>query len=411
MKTLQIHETGIFRSLFAIGALLLLIILISGSRQAGISGDEEVHYQQSVKVYNYFASHGQDKSALDTPVSHLKYYGQSFDNLTTILIRWFSIDDIYSFRHIMNSLAAWFTILIAALFAIWLSGYGAGLLTLLLFTVSPTFLGHAQNNLKDIPFALAYIAGTFFMLKVLFAGKKNWPDTVLLILSVAFCISIRPGGVLLICYLFLFFLVRETINYRRTASINMVDAGTTLSLVLVIAVLSYFLGLLLWPYALENPITGFWESYNVMARFPTTIRQIFEGKQLWSDFMPWYYLPKLMLITIPLIVWVGIIGFFALLRKSPVQEWLKYAFLIFTIIFPIVFVIYEKSNLYGSWRHFLFVYPGIVVLAATGLWRMISYFRTSLKRGLAIMVVCILSWHPVGINLIITSITINWWED
>jgi hypothetical protein len=395
MKTLQIHETGIFRSLFAIGALLLLIILISGSRQAGISGDEEVHYQQSVKVYNYFASHGQDKSALDTPVSHLKYYGQSFDNLTTILIRWFSIDDIYSFRHIMNSLAAWFTILIAALFAIWLSGYGAGLLTLLLFTISPTFLGHAQNNLKDIPFALAYIAGTFFLLKVLYAGKKNWPDTVLLILSVAFCISIRPGGVLLICYLFLFFLVRETINYRRTASINLGDAGIKLSYVLVIAVLSYFLGLLLWPYALENPITGFWESYKVMARFPTTIRQIFEGKQLWSDFMPWYYLPKLMLITIPLIVWVGIIGFFALLRKSPVQEWLKYAFLIFTIIFPIVFVIYEKSNLYGSWRHFLFVYPGIVVLAATGLWRMLSYFRTSLKRGLAIMVVCILSWHPV----------------
>src|SRR5512133_3552048 len=94
MKTLQIPEAVIFKSLFAVGALVLLFILISGGREAGISGDEEVHYRQSVKVYDYFASYGQDKSALDTPVSHLKYYGQSFDNLTTILIRWFNVEDI-----------------------------------------------------------------------------------------------------------------------------------------------------------------------------------------------------------------------------------------------------------------------------------------------------------------------------
>ncbi len=400
MKTLQIHERAIFKSLFAVGALLLLLVLISGSREAGISGDEEVHYQQSVKVYNYFASYGQDKSALDTPVSHLKYYGQSFDNLTTFLIRWFNIEDIYTFRHTMNSLAAWLAILIAALFAIWLSGYGAGILTLLLFIASPTFLGHAQNNLKDIPFALAYISGTFFLLKVLFAEKRNWTNTILLILSVAFCISIRPGGLLLICYLLLFFLAREIITYWQTSSINFSKIKENLLYVLIIILFAYFLGILLWPYVLENPVTGFWESYKVMAQFPTTIRQIFEGKQVWSDFMPWYYLPKLMLITIPIVVWTGIISFIAFASKTVIKEWLKYSFLIFTIIFPIVFVIYEKSNLYGSWRHFLFVYPGIVVLAAIGLWHLILYLKTRIGISLAMIAIVALTWHPIHFMVI-----------
>ena len=384
----------IAEGLFNLCAGLLLILLLQSSKEAGISGDEEVHYLQSVKVYNYFATHGSDQSALDTPVSQLKYYGQSFDNLTTILIRWFNIEDIYTFRHVMNSMAAWVAILLAALFAVWLSGYGAGILTLFLFALSPTFLGHAQNNLKDIPFALAYLAGTFFLLRWLFADKQKWQDALLLILSIAFCISIRPGGLLLICYLLLFALIKEAITYRETSTLNISTLKRKLFSIGLILLLSYLLGIRLWPYVLLNPVTGFWESYKVMAQFPTTIRQIFEGRLEWSDWMPWYYLPKLMLITIPLLVWAGIIGFISVAGKAVKKEWMKYAFLIFTILFPVVFVIYEKSNLYGSWRHFLFIYPGMIVVAAIGLWHLILHFKTKLKRGLVVVIILLFSVHP-----------------
>jgi hypothetical protein len=156
------------------------------------------------------------------------------------------------------------------------------------------------------------------------------------------------------------------------------------------------MGILLWPYVLQNPVKGFWESWKVMAQFPTTIRQIFEGRLEWSDWMPWYYLPKLMLVTIPLLVWTGILGFVTVAGKAVKIDWLKYAFLIFTILFPIAFVIYEKSNLYGSWRHFLFVYPGIVILAAIGLWHSLLYFKTRIKRGLAITIVLLLAWNPLA---------------
>jgi tetratricopeptide (TPR) repeat protein len=103
----------------------------------------------------------------------------------------------------------------------------------------------------------------------------------------------------------------------------------------------------------------------------------------------------MMLITIPLLVFVGIISFVLTARKTFREDGLKYAFLIFTILFPILFVIYEKSNLYGSWRHFLFTYPGIVVIAAAGLWRHFNRFNTRVRNILIFTVVLPLTFHPV----------------
>ena len=119
-------------------------------------------YDHSVAVFDYFASRGNDLSALNTPETNLRYYGQSYDNLTTFLIKTLGIEEVYDFRHLMSSLAGWAVILITAFFAVWLSGFEAGILVMLLFAVSPTFMGHAMNNLKDIPFSLAYISGIFF---------------------------------------------------------------------------------------------------------------------------------------------------------------------------------------------------------------------------------------------------------
>ena len=157
---------------FWVLSVFLLIIMIVTSRDAGITCDEVLHYDHSVTVYNYFSSHGVDQSAINTPVSNLKYYGQSYDNLVTIFINWFNIEDAYGFRHLMSSFAGWVVILLTALFALWLAGCRAGILVLILFAISPTFIGHTQNNLKDIPFALGYIASIFYTFKFIVSGKQ-----------------------------------------------------------------------------------------------------------------------------------------------------------------------------------------------------------------------------------------------
>ena len=377
---------------------ILLVIMLFISRDAGITCDEVLHYDHSLKVCNFFTTHGADKSVLDTPETHLKYYGQSYDNLATIIIKWFHIEDAYGFRHIMSPLAGWLAIMVTALFAVWLSGYTTGITVLVLFAVSPTFLGHAENNLKDIPFALGYIAGTYFICRFLFSeGRISSRVLFLLVAAIAFSISIRAGGLLLICYLFFFFLLFTLYRFVNNNKLEFSEIRKKIALMITISAIAWLLGILLWPYALLNPVGNVLESYRVMAHFPGTFRQIFEGRVEWSDFMPWYYLLKSMSITIPLVVIAGFISFFLFLKNiMRDRRAILYIFLLFTLFFPLVFVIYEKSNLYSSWRQFLFLYPALVLLAATGFSTLFDYFRNMkfIKWSIALFVLLI-SWHPV----------------
>jgi tetratricopeptide (TPR) repeat protein len=116
--------------------------------------------------------------------------------------------------------------------------------------------------------------------------------------------------------------------------------------------------------------------------------------------MPWYYLPKSMLITIPIIVLVGLILFctFFKIKLNP-EKTLLYFLVIFTVLFPVVFVIYEKSNLYSSWRQFLFIYPAIILLASTGYSHLYEYLKSRyLKWGMTVLI-AVLSLYPLKFML------------
>lgn len=380
---------------FWILAALLLAGLLLVSRDAGISGDEEVHYLQSEMVYNYFKTLGEDQSAVNTPQTHLQYYGQAYDNLTTILIHWLGIEDIYAFRHLMSSIAGWLTIVVTALFAAYISGYGAAIVVLLLFMVSPTFLGHSQNNLKDIPFALAYIVSIYYSLKLVYSeGKPSKKNIILLILSIGLAIGIRPGGLLVVFYLGFFMFLKTAVHWIKYKQAEVKQIKSYLVLFAIVSLSGFLLSIVLWPYALQNPLLHTWKSYQVMTSFPTTVRQIFEGHYDWSDYHPWYYLPKYMLITIPLIVFAGMAAFIAVCKKSfSTDQKQQLMLVVFTIIFPILFVLIKQSNLYGSWRHFLFVYPGMILLSALGFHALLK--RNKITRIVTIVLFLALSFHPI----------------
>ena len=387
-----------FKTAFYFLSVVLFFIIPMLSLDAGISGDEKVHYDQSLKVYNYYKSFGKDKSALDTPKSHLKYYGQSFDNITTIIIKWFNINDIYQFRHIANSLAGWLTIFIAGLLAIFLGGYRVGFLTLLLLFISPRFIGHSWNNLKDIPFALGYIASLYFIFRFLRILRKPDLKTIcLLIVSLAFATSIRIGGILLIFYFLLFLaLYMASKNLSNSYQLEKKQLNRLIVLVPGIILAAYLGGLLLWPFGLESPVKNPWISYKAMAEFPTTLRQIFEGRVYWSDQFPWYYLLKYMLISIPTVVIAGLILFFAFSMKiMSDNKWIYIFFLIIAILFPLAFIILKGSNVYGAWRHVIFIYPPMVILSALGLNYVLETYKKRLFQLLFFIILVVLSINPI----------------
>ncbi|MCU0362208.1 MAG: tetratricopeptide repeat protein [Bacteroidales bacterium] len=386
-----------YRYIFIAAAILMLPLLAITGRKAGISCDEVLHYNHSVAVYKYFATHGADTSALWTPVTNLRHYGQAYDNIATILIRWLGIDDIYAFRHLMSAFAGWLVILITALFAVWLGGYRNGLIVLFLFAVSPTFIGHAWNNLKDVPFALGYIASAYFTIKFISApGRAATKILIFITLSMAFTLSIRAGGLIVFCYLVFFTFISFVYRYVNDGSLVLRDLWIKSGLVIVMILAAWLLGILLWPYALREPLGGVIGSYRVMAHFPDTFRQVFEGRVEWSDFMPWYYLPKSMLITIPITVLSGLLVFiFTFRRIISGKKGLQYSLILFTLLFPVVFVFYERPNLYSSWRQFLFLYPPLVLLAAAGFEKAFELSGYGWRRYALSAVIILLSVHPM----------------
>jgi len=346
------------------------------SKDAGNSGDEDgFQIPQGKNVVNYFKTSGVDTTCMT--FENLKYYGSSPDIIMEYWNRTFKVEDINQTRHIFNAFLGWFALLFAGLIAYSIGGWRAGVITILLLFFSPRFLGHSFNNPKDIPFAAAVIGAIYFM--ILFFKqfpKVKIPTLLFLTLCIAFSISVRIGGVLLYAYFGLFgmiFLVqqirkrrKEKGERRKVENLNLAKVFFRLLIYgLCVVIVSYFLGLLLWPYALQAPLKHPLEAFSEMSKFAIGIRQLFEGSLQWSDALPWYYTPKFILMTIPVAVIIGLILFFTLIWKDK-KNYFNYFIVFFTFFFPIFWIIYTNANVYGGWRHSLFAYPPMVVAAGLG---------------------------------------------
>ena len=145
-----------------------------------------------------------------------------------------------------------------------------------------------------------------------------------------------------------------------------------------ICVVSYFLAVLVWPYALEGIFSNVFNAFLNMNKFEISIRQNFEGIAQWSDDLPWYYSCKYMLITIPIVVLLGFVLSIVFLYKNR-KNWFLYSVLLFSTIFPLVWITINNSNVYGGWRHLIFVYLPLVVLASLGISTLIDLIKNKYK--------------------------------
>jgi tetratricopeptide (TPR) repeat protein len=358
---------------FAGVATVLFFILPRLSLDAGNSGDED-SYQipQGNYVLDFYKTGGKDTTCLH--FENLKYYGASFDVATAFVNRVFKVENIHVTRHVFNALFGWLAILFAGLIACRAGGWRAGVMTMAILFLSPRFLGHTYNNPKDIPFAAAIIMGCYFMLR--FFGQ--YPNVkkktvVFLALSIALAISIRIGGLILfgyfgvfgLAYLVEFYLTGRKQKLQNVAGLLKKHVLRLLSYALVICTAGYFLGLILWPYALQSPISHPLQAFREMSFFSLALGQLFEGFYTMSNDLPWYYTPKYILITTPPAVILGMIIYLiagGLKRTNRFVTFMIY----FVFIFPVFWIVYTKANVYGGWRHALFAFPPMAVAAGLG---------------------------------------------
>jgi len=380
-------------------ALGLLILMASVSHQFGITADENFHRMYGHDVVDFYKSGGKIGYAATNigQDSLMVYYGGLFDGTTALVSDTLPSVNEWNIRHFINSIFGWFAMLCAALVAVQLGGWQAGLITLVLMAFSPRFFGESMNNPKDITMAAGYMVCYVFIIMFL----KQLPKPSLKVAlglgaSIGMAMGIRIGGLLLIPYLFLFyglamlglFGLGELFNFSKFKE----NIWPSFKYVLLASVMGYCISLLFWPYGLVSPIKHPLEALQVAEKYPVTIRILFEGSHIFSTQVPWYYIPKWLWISTPLFGLLGLIASFALvpyLRRK--RQLLFLGFLYFTILFPLCYIIYKKSVLYDTMRHFFFVYPSIIILAGLTFSYFISRFQKGVKYAIVIMLLVLIA--------------------
>lgn len=385
------YNYGGYKRIFGIASLVLLLMMCFISFDYNVTWDEPNHNTYSKDVIKYYSSFGSDTTMFDfQKQGHRDYYtnvfyGMSIDVVASAVNSIFSIENEYATRHFLNAIVGFLCILFTALTVRLLAGWLPAIIAMLVMVCSPSFFGHCFNNPKDIPFATGYIMAVYYLLKLLFELPKARHQTkVMLAVAIGFAISIRVQGVLPIAYLcmmlgayFLMSKVKEKTKLLKKLAIMAV----------VIIAGGYFLGILLWPYALRNPLSAPFKALSEFANFSyLTYYELFEGVRIFHK--PWYYEPKLIMLTAPLMVLGGfalslLLGWF----KNDRLYILAILLLLFATLFPSSYTIYKKSYVYNGWRHFLFIYPTLVALAVLGWIWLVRWFKAPvIKIGVPVLV-------------------------
>ncbi len=371
------------RNAFVSSLIFAALILVFLAPKSAVNVDEQLHYPHAKKVVNWYFTGGEDDSCLNTPITNLKYYGQSVDNITALINRVFNIENEFLTRHFAGAIFFWLILFFAGLISFQLSNsYWVSALTVFSVLAMPRLFGHAFGNLKDIPFAAGYLAAIYFILRLVKQLPKiSWSTAILLGLAIAFTNSVRIGGLILfaytglaiVSYLILKPFLLKQIFSTKLCLVRLLGQG------LVILLIGYFAGLLFWPFALQNIFVNPLESLQVMEHYKVSIRQVFNGQWLWSTQLTWYYLPKWLFISTPEFIYYGfsvfLILFFRNFLKQSGKQLFYELFLLFTLFFPLVYVIVIQANLYSGVRQMLFVIPLLAIFASIGIARLTSVFK------------------------------------
>lgn len=420
----------LYRTIFYAVIAVMTVVMGIMSQSAGINGDEKYHTYISNHILEFYTSFGEDtslfiskKEALaliqergeggaeemgvdvdDIPMSNdLMYYGGFFEVLSAVTTRMFGYTDdsqlgFHNLRHLLVSIFGALILLFTGLTAKEIFNWRAAIIAAVLLFISPRFFGHAIMNPKDIPFAFGYMMSLFFMVRFLKEfPAPSWKTTIGLLAGIAISINIRIGGILLMMYLLFFvaLFLAYHVAIKKDLTLNKSVFSTLGVKIACIVVLGYFLGLLFWPFGLIDPIENPLGALARFSKYPAKINQLFEGEQIRSHKLPWYYLPKYLIISNPLVVLIGCAMFTVLVY------WMKKYFrrdlaliVLFLFMFPVLYIIIKKSTVYSGARHVLFVYPPMVVIAALGWESVLTLIRPVIAKSMVVVAMALLSFYP-----------------
>jgi hypothetical protein len=133
-------------------------------------------------------------------------------------------------------------------------------------------------------------------------------------------------------------------------------------------VVALTVGTVFWPWAQQNPLVRPIVALSQSSHFPWRGNVLFNGREVATDALPWSYLPLWIIVTTPPVVLGGLLWAAGATFAVRGRERIWRIGLWTAALTPLALIIARHSPVYDGWRQVLFVYPPLVILAASG-WR------------------------------------------
>lgn len=362
-------------------AVLAAIVFLT-FRDYGISWDEELHVPYGQKLLAYYTSGFQDRSAFS--FINLYQYGGFFD-LLSASVSAISPFGAYETRHLVGGL-----FLLAGLFGAWrlahlLAGARAGLIAVACLATTPVLYGHSFINPKDAPLAWLGVWVAYFTCRALGEERASGRTIVGLGFSLGLALGTRVIAFAFVAQIAAVVAAMAPAGFDAKLA-RRDNARTFLRTIRPFAVampLAFVVMALTWPWSVQSPL-------NVVSLFSGSANQYWHPWMLWAGELinaadlPRGYLVVLMAVQLPEYILLGtaIVAFYGAMQ---VRNWtrssfgeprtLQYLYVALTVIVPLLAFALWRPSTYNGTRHFLFLVPQLVILAAIGLDRTISMLQ------------------------------------
>jgi hypothetical protein len=392
---------------------VLLTIIFSTFLDYGITWDEPARKEYGYKVLLWYSSFFQNDAAIQNIITNT--YGGFFEataQLFSGIIVLFTGSYLYEARHLLNAIFGFIGIVFTYRLGKLIAGEKAGFLSAFILAITPRYYGHIFNNSKDIPFAVLFLISSYYI----FCSYRHFPNIpkkliIKLGISIGLTLSVRIGGLLLYGYFLLIFSAwlfnSLCINKEFTKPLK--QHIRTISYFgisfLSVVIISWAIMLFWWPWAqmapLENPFTAL----SKVSDFPWKGSILYKGGFIKATDVPWDYIPTWLSISLPefyfLFILLGAISTWKYINNiyhkntKPGRQCMEILMLIFSVVFPIIYIIYKQSVLYDGIRHLLFIIPFLAIICG------ISF--TSIFRHINSLIV---RYTIIGISIFLAGITI-----
>jgi hypothetical protein len=385
----SVEQTCDDLALVVLGAVALIAGLTF--RDYGLGWDDYTHAEYADLLLKMYGSGFRDTGALS--FANLYMYGGGFDMTAALLHKVIPLE-LFETRRLLGAIVGVIGLAVTWRLGRRVGGPLAGLATLLLLALCPTFYGHMFMNPKDAPFAVAMVILIMGLVRLVEEYPAPSPRTILILgFGAGLSIGCRILGGLALVYALVGFMPLLLDEFHTQGPREAAHRFAHVVYVLLPGlVFGYLVMGLIWPWSIMEPGHPFEALTYFSHFFEKPWKEMFDGALVSVPDMPWSYLPTLFALQLPEVLLAlliaSVVGALMSMSRTDVSARRKTILLMLTLAatLPLVIAMVKRPALYNGIRHFIFVIPPMTVLAGLAFANGMNWLGQKRR-----------SWQPVAV--------------